>query len=210
MGSVEGMADEIDPATLPPRDVYALLTSIVVPRPIAWVSTCSTDGVRNLAPHSYYNIISSEPPIVHFTSSGEKDTLRNARATGEFVVNVVSRPLLAQMNVTAADLPAGEDEFSWAELESTPSTAVAPPRVARAPAALECRLHSTLSIGNGTMVFGEVVRVHLADGVLRDGRADPVALAAVGRLALSGYSSTADPFFLDRATYAGLRTERGV
>lgn len=179
---------QLVPGDLPPREVYFLLTSLVVPRPIAWVSTLAADGTRNLAPHSYFNAISSHPPIVHFTSSGVKDTLRNARASGEFVVNVVSRDLLEAMNTTAADFPPGEDEFAWAGLDATPSTWVAPPRVTDAKAALECRVREVLSMGNGTMVFGDVVGFHVADEVWRDGRVDPELLQPVGRLSGANYA----------------------
>lgn len=173
---------------LAPREAYHLLTSLVVPRPIAWVSTLAEDGTRNLAPHSYFNVISSDPPIVHFTSSGQKDTLRNARATGEFVVNVVSRDLVDAMNVTAAAFASGEDEFTWAAVEAAPSTVVRAPRVADTKAALECRVRKTLSMGNGTMVFGQVVHIHVADEVWRDGRVAPDLLRPVGRLSGSDYT----------------------
>lgn len=175
------------PADLPERDAYFLLTSLVVPRPIAWVSTVSRDGVNNLAPHSFFNVISTDPPIVHFTSTRVKDSLTNVEATGEFVVNVVSRPLLEAMNLTSAEMPPEEDEFAWAGLETAPSELVAPPRVAAAPAALECRLRSVLRMGNGHMVFGDVVAVHVADRVWRDGRVDMAALEPVGRLSGAQY-----------------------
>jgi flavin reductase (DIM6/NTAB) family NADH-FMN oxidoreductase RutF len=178
---------EIDPAHLPDRAVYKLLTMLVVPRPIAWVSTVSVDGVPNVAPHSYFNIASNAPPIVHFTSAGTKDTLRNAEATGEFVVNIVSRELMEQMNVTAANLPADEDEFHWADLLQAPSSVVAVPRVASAPAALECTLRDVLEIGNGRMVFGDVVRIHTDERLWSDGEIPPERLDAVGRLGGAAY-----------------------
>jgi flavin reductase (DIM6/NTAB) family NADH-FMN oxidoreductase RutF len=187
---------EIDPSALQPREVYFLLTGLVVPRPIAWVSTLSPDGVRNVAPHSYFNVISNDPPIVHFTSSGEKDTLRNARTTGEFVVNVVSDDLLDEMNLTAADFPPGEDEFTWARLPDAPSKQVAPPRVARAKAALECRVRTILTMGSGTMIFGDVVHVSVDDAVWRDGRVDPAALAPLGRLGGSAYTRVGEETIL--------------
>src|SRR3712207_3989578 len=139
----------IDPATQTARENYFLLTNLVVPRPIAWVSSLAADGTRNLAPHSYFNIISSDPPIIHFTQTGRKAPLANVGATREFVVNVVSLDLAEAMNLTAANFPPGEDEFTWAHLESTPSTHVAPPRVAAARAAFECRVRTILEMGNG-------------------------------------------------------------
>lgn len=197
------MAD-LDPTTLPDRAVYRLLTSLVVPRPIAWVSTLAVDGTRNLAPHSYFNIISSSPAVVHFTSSGVKDTLRNVRATGEFVVNIVTAELAEVMNVTAADFPPGEDEFTWAGLDAVASKTVAPPRVASAKAALECRVHSQLTIGNGTMVFGSVVHVVVDDDLLEDGQVVAERLPALGRLGGTGYTHI-EPFQMTRPRWEEVR-----
>lgn len=196
---------EIDPRTLPHRGAYRLLTQLVVPRPIAWVSTLARDGTRNLAPHSYHNLVSSDPPVLHFTSSGEKDTLRNVRASGEFVLNVVSAELVEAMNLTAADFPPGEDEFRWAGLEAAPSVVVAPPRVAAARAALECRLHSELTIGNGTMVFGDVVHVAVDEDLCDGDTIVPERLRAVGRLGGGGYTTTQDAFDLARPTWDDVR-----
>lgn len=196
---------EFDPHDLAPRDTYFLLTSLVVPRPIAWVSTLSAEGVRNLAPHSYFNAISSSPPIVHFTSTGVKDSLRNVRATGEFVVNVVSRDLLEVMNLTAADFPPGEDEFAWAGLDAAPSQTVAAPRVASARAALECRVREVLSMGNGTMVFGDVLHFHVDDDVWRDGRVAPELLQPVGRLSGAGYAPVDTVLRLPRPRWDDVR-----
>ena len=178
---------EINPAGMPARKVYELLTMLVVPRPIAWVATLAPDGTPNVAPHSYFNIMSNAPPVVHFTSAGEKDTLRNVRATGEFVINIVSRDLLEQMNLTAADFPAHEDEFGWADLDQTPSSVVKVPRVARARAAMECTLRQVLEIGNGRMAFGDVVRIHTAEELWVDGEIPPERLDPVGRLGGSAY-----------------------
>jgi flavin reductase (DIM6/NTAB) family NADH-FMN oxidoreductase RutF len=196
-----------DAEDLTGREPYFLLTGLVVPRPIAWVSTLAEDGTANLAPHSYFNIISSAPPIVHFTSSGEKDSLRNCRATGEFVVSVVSHDLVEPMNLTAADFPPDVSEFDWAQLETAPSTRVKPPRVARAKAALECRVVDILSKGNGNMVFGEVLRFVIDDAVWKDGRVDPELLAPVGRLAGTAYSAPGAVFKIPRPTWAELAEE---
>jgi flavin reductase (DIM6/NTAB) family NADH-FMN oxidoreductase RutF len=197
---------EIDPAELKGREGYFLLTGLVVPRPIAWVSSLAADGTRNLAPHSYFNVCSSDPPIVHFTSTGVKDTLRNVRATGEFVVNMVSMSQLEQMNLTAANFPPDQDEFAWAGLETTRSAVVAPPRVAGAPAALECRVREIKAIGNGNMVFGDVVHIYVAERVWRDGRVDPAALQPVGRLAGSAYLSPGEVIKIPRPTWDDVRT----
>lgn len=193
-----------DPADLSGREPYFLLTSLVVPRPIAWVSTLAADGTANVAPHSYFNVISSAPPIVHFTSSGEKDSLRNVRATGEFVVNMVSLDLVEEMNTTAADFPPDVSEFEWVGLETAPSEAVKPPRVARAKAALECQVVDIISKGNGKMVFGEVLRFQIDESIWRDGRVDPELLDPVGRLSGSAYSAQGKVFKILRPTYAEL------
>jgi flavin reductase (DIM6/NTAB) family NADH-FMN oxidoreductase RutF len=194
-----------DPPQLPGRESYFLLTSLVVPRPIAWVSSLAADGTANLAPHSYFNVISADPAIVHFTSTGVKDTLRNVRATGEFVVNVVSMDLIEEMNLTSADFPPEESEFDWAGLEQAASELVAPPRVARAKASLECRVRDILSMGTGNMVFGDVLRIHVDDDLWVDGRVDPELLQPVGRLAGSAYSMPGEVVRLPRPTFDELR-----
>lgn len=196
----------IDPATLEGRDPYFLITSMVVPRPIAWVSTISERGVLNVAPHSYFNVISSYPWIVHFTSTGEKDTLHNVRDIGEFVVNVVGFDFVEKMNLTAADFPPSESEFEWASLEAAPSERVKPPRVADAPIALECTLDDIVSKGNGHMVFGNVVLAHVREDLFVDGRIDPGRLRPVGRLSGSLYSDVAQGLFkIPRPTWDEIR-----
>lgn len=197
---------EIVPAELEGREPYFLITSLVVPRPIAWVSTLSEDEVPNVAPHSYFNVISSNPWIVHFTSTGEKDSLRNARATGEFVVNLFGRELVEKMNFTSADFPPEENEFEWAGLQAEPSSRVRPPRVAGTPAAFECRVNDIVSKGNGHMVFGDVLVAHVDEGVFRDGRVDPELFRPVGRLAGSLYSDTSQGLFkIKRPTWQEVR-----
>lgn len=204
VGRLGGMPT-FDPANLSGKEPYFLLTSLVVPRPIAWVSTIAPDGTVNLAPHSYFNIMSSEPPIVHFTSTGVKDSLRNVRESGEFVVNIVTRDLVEEMNDTSIDFPPDVSEMKWVGLEAAPSDVVRPPRVARAKAALECRVRQITSMGNGNMVFGEVVRFHVDDSVWVDGRVDPVALDPVCRLAGTSYARQGQVFKLPRPTYDELR-----
>ncbi len=200
---------QIDPSELSGRDAYHLLTGLVVPRPIGWVSTLSATGVRNLAPHSYFNAISSDPLIVHFTSTGTKDSLVNARDTGEFVVNIVSRDLVEQMNLTSANFPPEEDEFSWAGLEAAPSVTVRPPRVAAAKAALECTVEQIVQLGNGSMVFGRALRVVIDEAVMIDGRVDPALLAPVARLGGSTYTDASRGLFdLKRPTWDELKLQR--
>lgn len=200
---------DVDPGQLPEREAYRLLTGLVVPRPIAWVSTVSTAGVRNVAPHSYFNAMSSDPPVVHFTSTGVKDTLTNVRATGEFVINVVDAELLETMNVTSADFPADEDEFAWAGLAATPAATVAPPRVAAAKAHLECTVRGIISIGTGHLVLGDVRHVHVAGDVWSGDRVDQEALRAVGRLSGSGYTVVDDVVRLPRPSWDELRGQGG-
>ncbi len=180
---------DFDPADLGPS-VYPLLTSVVVPRPIAWVSTRSAAGVDNLAPHSFFTISSVQPPVVQFTSVGTKDSLRNALETGEFVVALSPQPLLEQVNRTATDFPADVSEFDAVGLTREPSHLVAPPRVAESPVALECRVVGTHEFGGGsTVVFGEVVWVAVDERVLRDGRPAVDLLRPLARLGGDDWSA---------------------
>jgi flavin reductase (DIM6/NTAB) family NADH-FMN oxidoreductase RutF len=186
---------QIDPTQLQGREPYFLITSLVVPRPIAWVSTVSEAGTFNVAPHSYFNVISSYPWIVHFTSTGVKDTLRNVAAVGDFVINVVGRDLVEKMNYTSGDFPPEESEFEWAGLTPAPSVRVKSPRVGEAPAAFECTVDDIVSKGNGHMVFGKVVLAHVDESLFTDGRIDPAKLKPVGRLAGSGYTDASKGLF---------------
>lgn len=185
-----------DLTTLSAKDTYRLLSSIVVPRPIAWISTLDRCGNRNLAPHSYFSLVSSRPPILQFASTGPKDTLRNVIDTGQFVVNLVSDELGPAMVRTAINIAPTDDEFSYASLEAESSETVAPPRVAGCPAALECQLHMSLPMGDAIVVFGHVLHVHVAAEGWRDGRVDPVRLRLVGRLGGSSYSTIENAYTL--------------
>jgi flavin reductase (DIM6/NTAB) family NADH-FMN oxidoreductase RutF len=188
---------EFDLDSLDPRARYFLLTSAVVPRPIAWVSTVDEQGNRNLAPYSYFNACSATPPIVHFTSTAPKHSIANVKATGEFVVNIVSHELAQAMRTSSAVFGAGEDEYEWTQLDATPSVRVRPPRVARAKVALECRLRTLLEMGEGTIAFGDVLHVHVDGSVWRDGRIDPTLLAPVGRLSGMDYTTVTDVYSLE-------------
>lgn len=182
------MRRDYDPAELGAA-VYPLLNSVVVPRPIAWVSTRSAEGVDNLAPHSFFTISSVQPPVVQFTSVGAKDSLRNAQATGEFVVSICPLDLIEQVNLTGTDFPADVSEFDAVGIEREPSRLVAPPRVKGSPVALECRLVGTRDFGGGsTVVFGEVVWIAVDERVLRDGRPAIDLLAPVARLGANEWS----------------------
>ena len=158
------------PESAPPRGFYTLLTASVAPRPIAWISSLSADGIRNLAPYSFFTVASGEPPIVSVTSLGHKDSWRNIRDTGEFVVNIGTESLMEVMNETSAPLPADVDEFKVAGVRAEASDVVAAPRVAEAPIALECRRHDIVEVGNGTLLLGEVVSVAVDDDVLAEDR----------------------------------------
>lgn len=198
----------LDFENLPPRDAYAWMINAIVPRPIAWVSTISAEGVANLAPFSFFQGVCSNPPTLLFVptnnrNGGKKDTLRNIEAVPEFVVNVVPHALADGMNATSAALPHGESEFVHAGLASAPSSKVRPPRVALAPVAFECRLDRVVEIGSGAgagnIVIGRIVAMHVDESVLGpDGRLDPRKLDLIGRMGGDYYTRTRDLFVLDR------------
>jgi flavin reductase (DIM6/NTAB) family NADH-FMN oxidoreductase RutF len=175
------MRTEIDPAD-PDVNFYRMLTAVVVPRPIAWVSTVSTDGVPNLAPHSFYSVACARPPIVLFTSVGRKDTLRNVRATGEFVVNLATARLLDEVNDSAARFAPDDSEADELGIAMEPSVRVRPGRVAGSPVSIECRLHSATELGDSTLVLGDVVMLTVADEVLVDGHPEYDLLDPLARL----------------------------
>ncbi|WP_228387727.1 MULTISPECIES: flavin reductase family protein [unclassified Nocardioides] len=182
----------LDPGS-PDVDAYRWLTDLVVPRPIAWVSSLSADGIGNLAPHSFFTVACAQPPIVQFTSVGDKDTLRNVRATGEFVVNLVSRPLLEAANASSASYPHDVDEADELEIRTEPSECVAPPRVAASPASIECVLHSTIGLGDSTVVLGRVVRITVREDVLVDDRPSIALLEPLSRLGGSQWGLPPEP-----------------
>ena len=166
----------------PDVNVYRLMTAVVVPRPIAWVSSLSEDGVVNLAPHSFYTVACARPPIVQFSSVGKKDTLRNVLATGEFVVNLAYAPLLETVNNTAARFAPDQSEVERLGIEMEPSVRVAPPRVAGSPVAIECTVHSTKELGDSTVILGDVQLISVAEQVLVDGHPEFTLLDPLARL----------------------------
>jgi flavin reductase (DIM6/NTAB) family NADH-FMN oxidoreductase RutF len=181
---------------------YPWLTAVVVPRPIAWVSTLSVDGVVNLAPHSFFTVASAEPPVVSFTSVGTKDSLRNIRAAGEFVVNVAPRSLAEQVNRTSTDFPPDVDELAVAGLTPQPSTLVAPPRVLESPVALECVSEGERSFGRSTVVFGRVVHLSVSRAVLADdGLPDVRVLDPATRLGREEWGALGEVFSLHRPRF---------
>ncbi|GHC82585.1 flavin reductase [Nocardiopsis terrae] len=195
------MRNEQSPADLPGRAFYKLMTSVVVPRPIAWVSTTSETGVDNLAPHSFFTVSCTEPPIVQFTSVGRKDSLRNAEATGEFVVNLAPESLQDQVNASGTPYPEHVSEFDALGIEREASTTVRPPRVAASPVAVECALHSTLRLGDSTVVFGRVLNVAVDESVLVDGHPEVTLLRPLARLGRNEWSTLGEVRAIDRLPY---------
>lgn len=199
---------DIAASALAPRDAYRLLCASVVPRPVAWVSTLDAEGRANLAPFSYFNAVTSDPPIVMISvgrtrsraPDGRKDTALNLLATREAVVHIAPRRLAREMVATAADVPHGTDEFDLARLARVASTDVRPPRVAAAPIAMECVLERHVEVGNGPsdLFLLRVVRFHVDDGILRDGLPDAARLDAIGRLGGEEYCASDAVFRVPR------------
>lgn len=198
----------LDFARLTRPEAYAWMTTTILPRPIAWVATLSVEGKTNLAPFSFFQAITANPPTLMFVPVNQrdgspKDTLRNIEATREFVVNVVPFALAEPMNACAALLPHGESEFEAFGILAEPSTYVRPPRVAAAPVAFECALHSVVKIGEGAgaanVVFGRILGLHIDDAVLgADGLPDAAKLDLVGRLGGEDYTRTTERFAIKR------------
>lgn len=172
-----------DPDETGHRGFYKLMTSVVVPRPIAWVSTRSAEGVDNLAPHSFFTVAAVSPPVLAFTSVGRKDTLRNIEATGELVICTTPEPLFTQVNATGTNFDPATSEFDTVGLEREPSRTVAPSRVAASPVAFECRLRQVVEMGDSFLVLADVLHaaVH-TDALADDGLADLARIAPLSRL----------------------------
>lgn len=175
---------------------FSPLKAIVAPRPIGWISSLSPTGVANLAPYSFYNMICEHPPLIMFSSVGVKDSVRNVEATGEFVCNMATLPLIHALNESSAPLPPDADEFERAGLEKAPSRLVKPPRVAAAPCALECVYVETYRprgrdgrLPDQHMVVGEIVGVYVDDAVIVDGRVDTRLMQALARCGYMDYSA---------------------
>lgn len=168
--------------------------SLVVPRPIGWISTVSKEGVHNLAPYSFFNAVSDRPPIVLFSSGGHKDTLQNIEETGEFTCSLATYDLRNQMNMSSATVAHGVDEFALAGVTQAPSRMVKPARVAESPAAYECKLWKTLELPSPdpkhphTVVFGLVVGVYVDDQYVKDGLVDTAAMKPLARLGYMDYA----------------------
>ncbi len=189
--------------------------AVVAPRPIGWISTISQAGVVNLAPYSFFNAVSSDPPMVfygangtHGADGGEKDSLRNVRATGEFVCNLVTWELRHQMNDTSTPAPHGIDEMDAVGIAKLPSRLVKPPRVAASPAHLECKLHQLVELPadprsgkRNVMVIGHVVAIHIDDAFVTEGRFDTARALPVARLGYLDFAVVTDAFAIDRPSW---------
>lgn len=207
-----------DPTASGMMDIYKLMAGLVVPRPVALVSTVDKDGVANVAPFSFFNAVGSNPPTLLFCpmlrpqaehrSDNRADTLRNIEQTGEFVVNVVSNALAEAVGRTAADVHSAVDEFVLAGLTPAPSELVRAPRVAESPAAFECKLLQIIFTGTepgaGVIVLGQILRIHVAEEIIdpetgENFHIDLDKLDAVGLMAGSTWARTRDRFVLSRS-----------
>jgi flavin reductase (DIM6/NTAB) family NADH-FMN oxidoreductase RutF len=206
----DGELRSFDPGDSPSKDIYKLMVGAIVPRPIAFVSTVDEHGIYNLAPFSYFSAVCSTPATVLFCAAvrtaadGKKDTLRNVLATREFVINIVSEEIAAQMNQTAAEVGPEVDEFELSGLTPLPGSLVRAPRVAESPVQMECALREVVTIsdqpGGASIVIGEVLRFHVRADLVDDFRIDADKLKAVGRMGGPTYCRTQDRFDLERPT----------
>ena len=190
---------QIDPASLSSRDAYRLMISCIIPRPIAFVTTLSREGVTNLAPFSFFNGVSTDPPVISIAvatkrDGSKKDTWRNIEETGEFVVNVVVPELMDAVIIGARELPHNVSELDLSGLKTAPSARVKPPRLAESPINLECRLLRIVEVEETGLILGRVVLVHAKDEILDGGRVDPRRLTFVGRMGDDLYCRVNDLF----------------
>jgi flavin reductase (DIM6/NTAB) family NADH-FMN oxidoreductase RutF len=208
---------DVVPSELPHRELYNILISAVVPRPIAWVSSLSASGQPNLAPFSFFNAVCSKPPLLAFAPGmraprrpavetggdwEQKDTLRNVRETGEFVINLVTYELAEAMNLTSGDYDSSVDEFELAKVASASSKVVRPRRVAESPVSFECKLHQILDFNpepeGGSLVIGQIVLIHINDEHIKQGRLDRNSLDLIGRMGGMQYTRTTERFEIVR------------
>ena len=202
---------QFDPKEASSKDIYGLMISAIVPRPIAFISTQSAQGVTNVAPFSYFNGVSSKPPLIsvsigHRRWEGKllkKDTLRNIEETGEFVVNIVNEALLPAMNDSAAEYPPEVSELEALQIETVPSLKIKPPRVKLSPIQLECKLERVIMLGEPAMnglVIGEVIHIHIDDAIWDAAHStiDPEKLRPVARLGGALYSTLGQLISLPR------------
>lgn len=192
----------IDPLHNAERDNYKLLVGSIIPRPIAFVTTLSEEGVLNGAPFSYFSIVSSNPPMISISvqhAAGQsKDTARNIKQTKEFVVHIVDQQNVGQVNITAAPLPPDQSEISLAGLTPVDSLIVAVPGVKEAKVRMECTLEHCLELPNNDLIIGKVVQFHIDEEIYEQGRIDPLQLGAVSRLAGNNYAGIGEIFTIER------------
>ena len=198
----------INPAEHDYRNIYKLMVGVIVPRPIAFVSTVSSDGILNLAPFSFFTGISANPPVICFSpmirgsDGARKDTLRNIEAVKEFVVNIVSEEFAQRMNLCSAEFPPEIDEFQMSGLTPVPSDLVKPPRVKESRINMECRLVQIVEVSakplGGSLVLGEVLRFHVDDELFNNYKIDPDRLKPIGRMGGPTYTRTTDRFDMER------------
>ena len=204
----------VSPSDISHSELYGILLNSVAPRPIAWVSTISGSGALNLAPFSFFNCVCVDPPLLAFApglrpskqaqaSHGEpKDTLRNVRETGEFVVNTVTYELREAMNSTSGEYDASVNEFELAKVNPEPSKIVRPPRVAESPVSFECKLHQIVDFSpaptSSSLVIGQIVAIHINDAHLKEGRLDRNSLDLIGRMGGIQYTRTTQRFEMIR------------
>jgi len=197
---------KIDPGQHRESENYKLLTNLVIPRPIAWVTSINESGLINLAPFSFFNAISSDPLLIIISvgtrdDDSLKDTAQNILRNKEFVINMVTEELMQAMTISAADFPPQISEIIAADLRVTPSDKVATPRLAESPVNLECRLHTTLDVGSNKLFVGKIVMFHIAEELVGE-RLHINGFAPIGRLGSpSAYCRTTDRFELPRITY---------
>ncbi|OIK17199.1 hypothetical protein BIV60_00475 [Bacillus sp. MUM 116] len=197
----------IDPSSLSERDNYKFLIGSIIPRPIAFVTTKSKEGVLNGAPFSYFNIISSNPPMISLSiqrSSGkQKDTARNIFESKEFVVHIVDEQNVEKINKTAANLPPDESEIELADLTPVKSVKISVPGVKEAKIRMECSLEHSLELGGSDtpgcdLIIGKIVQFHIESDIYENGRIDPRGMAAVSRLAGNNYAKIGEIFEIER------------
>lgn len=200
-----------DLTTLSKSDTYKLLASTVMPRPIAWITTQAENGTVNAAPFSFFNVVSSDPPLlaVCFSAAPDrdfKDTLVYIREKKEFVVQMISRELAEAMNITATNTPRGDDELQLAGLHTAPSVAIKTPRIAEAPVAFECKEYQVIEPGGSSIILlGRVVHMHVREDVFSNRERlyiDPHKLDLIGRMAgTGGYCTTREQFHIERLSW---------
>lgn len=199
----------LDEHGLSPGKIYRLFSGSICPRPIAWVSTRDAEGNDNLAPFSFFNVVSVNPPVLGFSplldgDGNAKDTIRNLDEVAECVVHIGGEGLVEELNATSTGLPRDEDEFTFASLEKAEMPGVSVPRVAAAPVAFGCRLREIIRFGDqplaGNLVLAEVVSIHVDDAIWDGRHVDREGLRPIGRMAGNDYARTTDLFVVERPT----------